>query len=305
MLPFKRTFECEKQQLQELNARLHQYLSRTKQLEQENGLLIAEINKLRQGSVAQREPRYKDEMRELRRMLTQLSFDKSRAEMEREKLWRELQTMQLLCCEQTQACRGVSGELSGCEKELRHAHQANAELQRRLLQLEDERGRLEEAHMRQMERVRLQVESRMAPIIAQTYRGPPAATVEEVHEYARGVSEGWMETFDMYQHKVEEMERAIKADQATLRDLQREKTMYATELEKMRVEAKQQGQVQVRLEEQLMHMQDRFHQDSSEYQVSGNWGRQPVIRVNDEIGDIQNRNCFPKTPPPCKIGPSS
>lgn len=267
MLPFKRTFESEKQQLQELNARLHQYLSRTKQLEQENGLLIAEINKLRQGRVAQREPRYKDEMRELRRMVAQVSFDKSRAEMEREKLWRELQTVQSLCCEQTEVCRGVSGELSGCENELRHAHETNAELQRRLLQLEDERGRLEETHRRQMERVRLQLESRVAPIISQTYRGPPAATVEEVHEYARGVSEGWMDTFDMYQHKVEEMERAIKADQATLRDLQREKMMYATELDKMRVEAKEQGQLQVRLEEQLMHLQDRFHQDCTEYQV--------------------------------------
>lgn len=267
MLPFKRTFESEKHQLQELNARLHQYLSRTKQLEQENVLLIAEINKLRQGSVAQREPRYKDEMRELRRMVAQLSFDKSCAEMEREQLWRELQTVQSLCCEQTEVCRGVSGELSGCEKELQHAHKTNTELQRRLLQLEDERGRLEEAHGREMERFRLQVESRVSPIIAQTYRGPPAATVEEVHEYARGVSEGWIDTFDMYQHKVEEMEGAIKADQATLRDLQQEKMMYASELDKMSMEAEQQGQVQVRLEEQLMHMQDRFHHDCSEYQM--------------------------------------
>lgn len=281
MLPFKRTFESEKHQLQELNARLHQYLSRTKQLEQENVLLIAEINKLRQGSVAQREPRYKDEMRELRRMVAQLSFDKSRAEMEREQLWRELQTVQSLCCEQTEVCRGVSGELSGCEKELQHAHKTNTELQRRLLQLEDERGRLEEAHGREMERFRLQVESRVAPIIAQTYRGPPAATVEEVHEYARGVSEGWIDTFDMYQHKVEEMERAIKADQATLRDLQQEKMMYASELDKMSMEAEQQGQVQVRLEEQLMHMQDRFHHDCSEYQVRGEKGL--VIEVNDDI----------------------
>lgn len=267
MLPFKRTFESEKHQLQELNARLHQYLSRTKQLEQENVLLIAEINKLRQGSVAQREPRYKDEMRELRRMVAQLSFDKSCAEMEREQLWRELQTVQSLCCEQTEVCRGVSGELSGCEKELQHAHKTNTELQRRLLQLEDERGRLEEAHGREMERFRLQVESRVSPIIAQTYCGPPAATVEEVHEYARGVSEGWIDTFDMYQHKVEEMEGAIKADQATLRDLQQEKMMYASELDKMSMEAEQQGQVQVRLEEQLMHMQDRFHHDCSEYQM--------------------------------------
>lgn len=269
MLPFKRTFESEKHQLQQLNARLLQYLSRTKQLEQENVRLIAEINKLRQARVAEREPRYKDEMRELRRTLAQLSCDKSRAEMERERLWRELQTVQCLCSEQSEVCRGVSGELKGCEQELQHAHKTNTELQQRLLQLESECQRLEDAHRREVDRARLQVESRVAPIITQTYRGPPAASVEEVHEYARGLSEGWVDTYEMYQRKVEEMEQAVREDQAMLRDLQREKVMYASELDKMRAAAEKQGQIQMRLEEQLARMQEKFHHDCGEYQVRG------------------------------------
>lgn len=267
MLPFKRTFESDKQQLQELNSRLVQYLSRTRQLEQENTHLISEINKLRQARTAEWEPKYKGEMRDLRRMVGQLSFEKSQAEVERERLWRELQMVQSLCSEQTEVCRDISGELQGCEQELHHAHKTNTELQQRLFQLESEYKCLNDAHRQEKEHLLRQVDSRVVPIITQTYRGPPAASVEEVQEYARGLSQGWIETFEMYQVKVDEMEQSIKADQTMLSDLQREKMLYASELDKLRTEAEKQGQMQYQLEEQLMHMQEKYRVDFSEYQV--------------------------------------
>ncbi|KAK5867454.1 hypothetical protein PBY51_011946 [Eleginops maclovinus] len=267
MMPFKRTFENDKHQLQELNSRLFQYLSRTKQLEQENVHLITEINKLRQAKTTELEPKCKGEMRELRRMVEQLSFEKSQAEMEREKLWRELQMVQSLCSEQTGVCRDIGGELKGCEKDLQHAHKINIELQQRLCQLENECKCLEEGQRQEKHHLRRQVDSRMVPIITQTYRGPPAATMEEVQEYALSLSEGWMETFDMYQRKVEEMEQSIKEDQERMSGLQREKMMYASELDKLRKEGEKQGQIQYRLEEELMHMQEKFRVDFSEYQM--------------------------------------
>lgn len=268
MLPFKRTFESEKLQLQELNSRLAQYLSRTKQLEQENARLVTELNQLKQTRAPEWEAKYKAEMRDMRRMVEQLSFDKSQAEMEREKLWRDLQVVRSMCSEQTDVCRGISGELQGCEKELQHAHRANGELQQRLAHLQNQYKGLEDAHRQEVERARRQVESRAAPIVTQTYRGPPLASVEEVQEYARGLSEGWMETFEMYQRKVEEMEQATKADQTRLLDLQREKMMYVSELDKLRAEAEKRGQIQLRLEEELMLMQEKCRVDFSEYQVS-------------------------------------
>ncbi|KAG7216072.1 hypothetical protein INR49_007824, partial [Caranx melampygus] len=253
MLPFKRTFDSEKQQLQELNSRLAQYLSRTKQLEQENAHLIAEINKLRQTKTAEWEPKYKAEMRDLRRMVGQLSLEKSQAEMEREKLWRELQMVQSMCSEQTVVCRDISGELKDCEKELHNAHKTNGELEKRLFQLQTEYKRLEGAHIQEMDHLRRQVEARVVPILTQTYRGPQAVSMEEVQEYAR--------------RKVEEMEQEIKADQAMLNELQREKMLYASELDKLRTEAEKQGHIQMRMEEQLMHMQDKFRVDLGEYQM--------------------------------------
>ncbi|KAM9807818.1 synemin [Neosynchiropus ocellatus] len=267
MLPGRRTFESEKQQLQLLNSRLAQYLSRTKQLEQENAHLLSEVSQLRRARTPAWEPGYKVELRELRRTVERMAVEKSEAEMEREKLWRELQMVQSLCSEQTEVCRDIGGELRGCEKELRHAHLTNSELEKRLQQLQSEYRRLEEAHRQEMERLHRQVESRVVPIVTQTYRGPPAASVEEVQDYARGLSEGWIETFDMYQNQVEAMEEAIKADQVKLRDLQREKSQYVAELDHLRTDAERQGQIQGRLEKQLMHMEEKFHADCSQYQM--------------------------------------
>ncbi|KAG7522093.1 synemin [Solea senegalensis] len=268
MLPFRRTFESEKQHLQQLNSRLAQYLCRTKQLEQENAHLVAEINKLRQRrTTAGLEPKYKSEMRDLRRMVDQLSVEKSQAEVEREKLWRELQMIQCLCSEQTDVCTDISGELQGCAKELQVAHRTNTELQQRLLQLESEYGAMEEAHRQEMERARRQVESRVVPIITQTYCGPAVVPAEELQEYALGLSEGWVQTFELYQQKVVEMEQAMKADQAMLSDLQREKMQYAAQMDNLRKEAEKQGRLQMRLEDELMNMQETFRVDLSNYQT--------------------------------------
>lgn len=265
MLQFSRTFETEKHQLQELNNRLGQYLSRTKVLEQENACLVAEINKLRQEKTVEWENVYKAEMRELRRMVGQLSFEKSQAELERERLWREFQMIQAMCCEETVVCKDIGGEIKGCEKQLQKVHNSNGALEERLMQLENEYKCMEDAHRQEIAHLRNQVHSRV--LVTQKYQGPPALSMEEVQEYARSVSEGWIDTCEMYQKRVDEMEDSIRADQARLEDLQREKMLYISEFEKLRAEADNQSQIQINLEEQLIHMQETFRADVNEYQM--------------------------------------
>lgn len=263
----RRTFESEKHQLQELNSRLGQYLSRTAQLEHDNVCLIAEINKLRQEKTLERESQYKVEVRELRRVVGQLSFEKSQAEMEKEKLWREFQMVQALCNEETVVSKDIAGEIRGYEKELQYVKKNNSALEERLFHLENEYKCLEEAHKKQIVHLRSQVHSQMMPIVSKAYHGPPAVSMEEMQEYARSLSEGWIETFEMYQQRVEEMEKSIKSDQTRLDDLQREKMRYVSEFDTLRVEAEKQSGIQMHLEDQLMHMQDHFLQELKQYQM--------------------------------------
>lgn len=271
MQRFRRTFEDEKHQLQELNDRLAQYLCRTQQLEDENALLITEINTLHQAKTAELERGPCREMRELRMLVGRLSSEKSRAEMERERLLREVRVVVSLRRGESQACQEIGGELRGCEEELRRANESHVSLEQRVVQLQGEYEHLEETHRRETAQLRRQLDSRVAvPWIitpSSSSSSHQAASVEEVQRYARSVSEGWMETLETHQHHVEDMERSIQADRAMLDDLQREKMLYAAEFDKLRGEAHQQSEVQARLEEQLGHMQDRFHLEISEYQV--------------------------------------
>ncbi|XP_036399783.1 synemin-like [Megalops cyprinoides] len=267
MFQFRRTFENEKLQLHELNKRLSQYLSRVKQLEQENAFLITEINTIRQDKTVGWENQYMTELRDLRRAVDQLAFEKSKAEMEREKLWKEFQMVQALCREQSGLCRNIDGELKGCEKQLHETQKTNCALEERLFQLENEYKGLEDVHRQEIAHLRNEVYSRAMPIVAQNYHAPPALSMEEIEEYAQHLSECWMETFEVYQRKVEELEDSIRADEAKLEDLQREKMQYASDLKKLHSEAEKQGKLQAQLEEQLMNMQGNCHMELDEYRV--------------------------------------
>ncbi|XP_053479075.1 synemin isoform X2 [Ictalurus furcatus] len=267
MFQFKRSFEGEKLQLQELNQRLGQYLSRAKLLEQENARLVAEINTIRHNRSAEWENTRMAELREMRRLVEQLSLEKSRAEMEREKLRRELQLIQAMRSDESAFSRGLDGELKGCEKQLQNALQTNSALEKRMFQLQNECALFHDAHRNEVARLRDQVHTRVLPVVTRTYHGPPAFTTEEVQNYALSLSESWMETFEVYRQQVEEMEESIKADQARLEDIRREKVEYASELNKLRVEMEKHSQMQLELEQHLMDMQEKFRKDVSQYQI--------------------------------------
>lgn len=269
MFQFRRTFENEKHQLQELNTRLGLYLSRVKQLEQENAVLAKEINTVRQERTVEWENQHKAELRELRRTVNQLAFEKSKAEMVREKLWRELRVVEEMYNKESGLCRCIEVEVKGCEKQLHQTLNTNQTLEERLFQLESEYKNLEDAQRQDIAHVRNQVHSRAMPVLdRQTYRATTALTTEEIEEYAQTLSDSWAESFEIYRRKIEELELSIKADEAKFEDLQREKMQYAAELKKLQSEAAKQNQLHAHLEEQIMNMQDSCHMELDQYQVS-------------------------------------
>ncbi|KAL6479113.1 hypothetical protein MHYP_G00125460 [Metynnis hypsauchen] len=263
----RRPFESEKLQLQELNFRLGQYLSRAKLLEQENACLISEINAVRQSRSEERESRHMAELREMRRLVERLCFEKSKAEVEREKLRREFQGLQALCSDECAVSRGLGGELRDCEQQLRHAQHTNGALEERFGELQREYAFLEDAHRKEVAHLRSQVHSRVIPVVTEVRGGPPVVSMEEVEEYALHLSESWMDTLEMYRQRVEEMEEAVKADQARLEDFRKERMQYASELNRLRAEAEKNAHLQLDLEGQLINMQENFKGDISQYQM--------------------------------------
>ncbi|KAK6474969.1 synemin-like [Huso huso] len=249
MLHFSRTFENEKLQLQELNKRLSQYLSRVKQLEQENASLLMEISTLRQERTGEWEQQQQMvEMRGLRRAVDQLVLEKAQAEMERERLRRELQLVQELICQESGTCRDIHGELKGFDKHLQQACLKNLTLEEHLLRLQREQQALEDSHRQEICVLREQLCSKLVPMVTQQGQGPPALTLEEVEEYTLSLSQAWAHTVELHHTRVEELEESLWLDQERLEELCREKRQSAAQLEKLREEMHRQSHIQEGLE---------------------------------------------------------
>ncbi|KPP79967.1 hypothetical protein Z043_100413 [Scleropages formosus] len=269
MLQFRGTFEKEKNALHELNQRLREYLSRVKQLEEENSFLMTEIKSVRQERTYEWESEYKAELRELRRMVNQLSFEKSEAEMERQELWRELKMVQALCCEESALCRDVDAELRACEKQLKQAHKTKLDLEDRLLLLENECKCVEDAHSRQAAELRSQARSRARPVFHhESQPASPAIRADEVEKWALSLSDTWRETVDAYRLKIEDVEKCLRSDEAKLEELRKEKLLCASESRQLCSEVEKQKQRQVHLEEQLMSLRESCRAELDRYEAS-------------------------------------
>ncbi|TRY66416.1 hypothetical protein DNTS_003375 [Danionella cerebrum] len=267
MFRTREPFETEKIQLQELNQRLGQYLARSKQLEQENASLVNEINAVRQNRSGEWENKHMSELREMRRLVERLSFEKCRAEMERQKLRDELQTLHAIRSDEASVSKNITTELKGRERQLHNVLQTNGALENRLFELEREYKFLEDAHRKEVGNLRDQVRSRTVRVVTQTRHAPPAVTMEEVEHYAASFTESWQGTLDMYRLQVEEIEESLRADHARLEDIQREKMEYASQFKRLHEEIEKQTQVQLTLEEQLMNMQEHIRAEVGQYQA--------------------------------------
>uniref|UniRef100_A0A8C4YM25 Glial fibrillary acidic protein n=1 Tax=Gopherus evgoodei TaxID=1825980 RepID=A0A8C4YM25_9SAUR len=83
---FKETRTNEKVEMMELNDRFASYIEKVRFLEQQNKVLVAELNQIRDKEPTKLSDIYQEELRELRRLVDQLSNAKTRLEIERENL---------------------------------------------------------------------------------------------------------------------------------------------------------------------------------------------------------------------------
>lgn len=90
---FKETRTNEKVEMMELNDRFASYIEKVRFLEQQNKVLVAELNQLRDKEPNKLADIYQEEMRELRHEVDQLSNSKARLEIERDNLLEDLNNL--------------------------------------------------------------------------------------------------------------------------------------------------------------------------------------------------------------------
>nr|XP_006214656.1 LOW QUALITY PROTEIN: nestin [Vicugna pacos] len=194
-------------QMWELNRRLEAYLARVKALEEQNELLSAELGGLRaQSGDASWRARADDELAALRALVDQRWREKHAAEVARDNLAEEVESVAGRCQQLRLARERTTEEVAHSRRAVEAEKCAQAWLSTQAAELERELEALRAAH--EEERAGLNAQAACAPRGPAPPRGPPAPA-PEVEELARRLGEAWRGAVRGYQERVAQMEASL------------------------------------------------------------------------------------------------
>ncbi|NXI34423.1 SYNEM protein, partial [Galbula dea] len=252
----------EKRELQELNSRLRVFVSRVRELEEENRFLARELAELReQELIGLRVP--EQELAWLRMQLEELSRAKLEAELERDGLRRELEQLRQLGAEVLAMRRRLEPELAGQRELLERLRGDCVALEELLLQLQAEHGHLAERQRREAVEIReLRMDLAALP--------PPLAglSLEELEEtYEMLLSQSCRETLLRYQEQLQLLqEQEAQRSREDLELLREESRQCRQHLEDLQRQGRELCGLRERLEQELLALQDRHGAEVEEYQ---------------------------------------
>ncbi|KAM4675194.1 synemin [Discoglossus pictus] len=266
MLHIIRGFGDEKSQLRELNSRLDQYLSRVRQLEGENQLLVEEIHRLRLERNAEWAQGYQAEMSQLRRRIEELTVERCEAEIERDNIWHEIQTLQELW-EQVRAMRlSIEQQLEIYKKDLQQARNSQAALEELYTRLQQECHILHGSH--QQELVTLREQALKMPLhIAMQGTVHPSLNLQEVQSFSLELSSYWEETFLIYQKKIKDMEENLRLEEENRWGVEEEAREQSLRVEELHREYEELLRIKKMLEDELLKMKEKYRVEIEEYLI--------------------------------------
>ncbi|NWS73206.1 SYNEM protein, partial [Crotophaga sulcirostris] len=252
----------EKRELRELNSRLRVFVSRVRELEEENRFLARELAELREQELrGLRVP--EQELAWLRLQLEELSRAKLEAEQERDGLRRELEQLRALGAEVLAMRRRLQPELAGQQELLQRLRGECVALEELLLQLQAEHGLLAERQRREAAEMReLRVDLAALP--------PPLAglSLEELEEtYEVLLGQCCRESLLRYQEQIRALqEQEAQRGRESLELLREESRQCRQHLEELQRQGRELGGLRQRLEQELLALQDHHGAQVEEYQ---------------------------------------
>ncbi|XP_043934320.1 synemin [Protopterus annectens] len=261
----------EKLQLRELNKRLEEYLSRVRQLEEENLLLAEEISALRSEQQAGWQRSYGTEISDLRRELGELRTDTLLAERDRDRLRQELAEVRGVCNEIQAERKAIEAELVRQQKELQQADLACTALEDLLRRLRGEYDRLGDSQERELLELRQQVSSMPArTTLSKSVQYHPTLNfaVPEYDDYKHGLVDSWRETIEHYQRKIQELEEGVQDDEQRLADVNEENKHYAHRVQGLSQELDELDGIRHELEDELLQLREAIQQEVEGYLVT-------------------------------------
>ncbi|XP_064244633.1 synemin [Passer domesticus] len=252
----------EKRELQELNSRLRVFVTRVRELEEENRFLARELAELReQELIGLQVP--EQELAWLRMQLEELSRAKLEAELERDGLRRELEELRALGAEVLGMRRRLEPELAGQRALLERLRGECVALEELLLELQAEHGHMAERQRREaveMRELRLNLAALPPPLAG--------LSLEELEEtYEMLLNQSCRETLLRYQEQIQVLqEQEAQRNRENVELLREESRQCRQHLEDLHRQGQELCALRERLEQEMLALQDRHGAELEEYQ---------------------------------------
>ncbi|XP_068109670.1 uncharacterized protein [Hyperolius riggenbachi] len=225
----------ESSQMWDLNRRLEAYLSRVKDLEEENELLRAEIQHLRAQPSGPSIRRYHEEIMKLRGALDDSHRAMVEVEIDRDNIYQEIQHVEELCLQEKQAQEEVKKEMAESKKLLEEEKRAQIWMKERLLQLEKEMEDILRVH--EEEKIVMEEEiSSFSQRLDNFKLAPLAFQPVNVEDYAIRLSQIWQGAVEEYTIEVSSLENDLSEAKENLRKVLEENKQSQLQLQSLQRE---------------------------------------------------------------------
>ncbi|XP_053117176.1 glial fibrillary acidic protein isoform X2 [Hemicordylus capensis] len=278
---FKETRTNEKVEMMELNDRFASYIEKVRFLEQQNKVLVAELNQIRDKEPTKLADIYQEELRELRRQVDQLSNSKARMEIERDNLLEDLNNLRQKLQDEINLRLEAENNLSSYRQDVDDAALARIDLERKIESLQEEINFMKKVHDEELRELQEQLQQQQVHIEMDMAKPDLTAALREIRiQYESMASNNMHETEEWYKSKFADLTDAAARNIEALRLAKQEANDYRRQLQALTCDLESLRGSNESLERQLREMEDRYALETASYQDT-------VIRLEEDTRSLK------------------